>query len=119
MGDTFSHISHRLVAIVGVLLAVAITSGGAQDSPRLASPRLERLRLDVIDAGDASASVLDAFWKEVEQTGTPLVEPIDARRSRVTFLWRDAETRNVRLFWPVFPARPDDDALTRLARTDV
>lgn len=103
---------------------------------RLASPRLARLRRDVRAAGGSVSAttregarfetplpavhaVLDAFWTEIAKAGTPLIEPIDTRRSRVTFLWRGADTHNVRLFWPVFPERPDDDALARLDGTDV
>ena len=40
----------------------------------LIGPRLQVLQRD-IESGSASA--LEAFWQEVGQHGTPLIEPID------------------------------------------
>lgn len=82
----------------------------------LESPRLDRLRRD---AARRPAAVAD-FWTEIARTGAPLVEPLDDRRSLVTFLWRHRpDTRSVRMFWPVFPERAGDDELERIAGTDV
>ena len=49
------------------------------------SPAIESLRKQ-IDGGSSTES----FWDGVTRSGTPLVEPIDgdAKRTRVTFLWR-------------------------------
>lgn len=69
--------------------------------PRLTSPRITRLAADLRSA--AAASVLDAFWAEVAQSGTPLLEG-----PATTFLHRShADLRPVLLAnkftggWPV------------------
>jgi hypothetical protein len=49
-----------------------------------------------------SKSALDKFWQEVEQRGTPLIEPIegDDKNLLVTFLWRATfEIWNVLVVW--------------------
>lgn len=43
-----------------------------------------------IESGNASA--LNSFWAEIEQKGTPLIEPAGDGHSYVTFLWRDDGT---------------------------
>ncbi|MFE7332786.1 enterochelin esterase [Streptomyces sp. NPDC057565] len=61
----------------------------------LISPRIARVAA-ALDAGDRQA--LDVFWKEVEESGTPLMEQVgpDDSRTLVTFLWRDpGDTENV------------------------
>jgi enterochelin esterase-like enzyme len=52
-----------------------------------ASPRVAQLQAALL-AGDATA--LDRFWREVAQTGAPLVESIasDAQHVLVTFVWQ-------------------------------
>jgi enterochelin esterase-like enzyme len=58
------------------------------------SPRIEALRQQVIRDHVST----DAFWKQVAQEGTPLVESFgtDGAYQLVTFLWRETyETRNV------------------------
>jgi enterochelin esterase family protein len=56
----------------------------------LASPRLAALKQE-LEAGNAAA--LEAFWQEVSQQGTPLIEPIPGndQESLVTFLWRASQ----------------------------
>ena len=51
----------------------------------VASPRVAAL------AADPSAAALAAFWAEVAERGSPLVEPLDGDPDHrvVTFLWRD------------------------------
>jgi len=58
-----------------------------ETSPILIGPRLAQLQRD-IEAGRASA--LADFWREVEQRGTPLIEPAedDDRFCLVTFVGR-------------------------------
>ena len=57
----------------------------------LSSPTIERVRRAI--EGHASTT---EFWQTIAATGTPLVEPYDARYDLVTFLWRGAnDTRNV------------------------
>jgi enterochelin esterase-like enzyme len=59
----------------------------------LLSTRLGALQA-ALDGGSSAA--LDMFWKEIEQQGTPLIEPTSAGECQVTFLWRDdGATRSV------------------------
>lgn len=57
---------------------------------RVLSPRLQKLVQDM--QGDSQAA-LDAFWREVSQQGTPLVERMadEEQQVLVTFLWRASE----------------------------
>jgi len=79
------------------------------------APTLDSPRLAALAAALAQGGTTDAFWTEVAQQGTPLVEAVDGKHDRVTFLWRGAE-RNVRLF-----GGPSSDhaQLTRLGNSDV
>ena len=84
------------------------------------SQRISALKHDLA-RGDSRA--LDFFWKEVGQTGTPLVEPLRERPGEVivTFLWRGgAQTQNIALQAPLAnsPGMPTL-ALMRLPGTDV
>ncbi|CUJ19249.1 Ferric enterobactin esterase [Achromobacter xylosoxidans] len=79
-------------------------------APAIDSPRLAALARELARGGNT-----DAFWREIAGQGTPLVEPVDAGRDRVTFLWRGAE-RNVRLFGG--PGQ-DHTMLARLGASDV
>ncbi|HKP46807.1 MAG TPA: alpha/beta hydrolase-fold protein [Pyrinomonadaceae bacterium] len=79
------------------------------------SPRLAALQ-DRLKAGDRSA--LDAFWKEIRQSGTPMIEPASGsdRDVLVTILWRaKEETRNVF----VFQIPSIDKPMARLLDTDL
>lgn len=42
-------------------------------------------------------ALIDTFWRKAEQEGTPLIEKLDERQSRITFLWRGAK-QNVRIW---------------------
>ena len=55
-------------------------------TPNILSPRLQRLYSDLQNIG---SSVLREFWVEIEQQGTPIIEPSTDDYSMVTFLWRD------------------------------
>lgn len=69
----------------------------------MTSPRIELLA-ERLAAGDHVA--LDEFWRDVEASGAPLVEPADEPDHRlVTFLWRDrtGDTRNVVVLWGPAP----------------
>ena len=62
-------------------------------TPNILSPRLQRLYSDLQNIG---SSVLREFWVEIEQQGTPIIEPGTDDYSMVTFLWRDdGSARNV------------------------
>lgn len=85
---------------------------------RYTSPAIEALRKQIA-AGDRGT---ESFWQRMAQSGTPLVEPIegDAKRTRVTFLWRATpETRNVMVLGSFMTGPPTDYAMRRLADTDV
>ena len=56
-------------------------------------PRLKKLQQAL-----AQGHSTDAFWQQVQQQGTPLVEPWEGGQLLVTFLWRDQGNHNVRLF---------------------
>ncbi|WP_342324118.1 alpha/beta hydrolase-fold protein [Kosakonia sp. BYX6] len=74
------------------------------------SPRLQQLASEI-----AAGGTTDAFWQEIKQTGTPLVEPVDSSHKRVTFLWRGARGNVFILGSPA----GDHDPLFRLAHSDV
>ena len=66
----------------------------ALDSPAPQSPTLQRLQAEL---AEKRPGALKAFWKQVAKQGTPLVEPLDAERVLVTFLWRQQRPGDVRL----------------------
>jgi enterochelin esterase-like enzyme len=104
------------------------------DSP--ASPRLAALQ-DALAAGDRAA--LERFWAEVDERGTPLVDPAPGGPDEsdppeplavpgaapyghvlVTFLWRGgAATENVVVVGPFGHREPADGRMARLPGTDV
>jgi enterochelin esterase family protein len=75
-----------------------------------------------LDAQDQRA-VLTAFWQELADQSTPLIESVPDHPHEViaTFLWRgDARTEGVRLLAPVIKApRLPDVPLSQLLHTDV
>ncbi|MFD7664856.1 enterochelin esterase [Streptomyces sp. NPDC059788] len=90
------------------------------------SPRLTRLAAQLAEAGsaDARAGVLDRFWAEAADAGTPLVEPLDGDPGHraVTFLWRgDSATRQVLLMVNRLMDRADlpSSLMRHLPGTDV
>ena len=83
------------------------------------SPRMEDLRKQI--AADPTST--EAFWKQIAQEGTPIVERMDkdSQHVLVTFLWRGTpETRNVLVaFMPFAAVRPQDYLMSRMSQTDV
>jgi enterochelin esterase-like enzyme len=82
-----------------------------------AEPASARLQALVRELAEKPAA-LEEFWAAVKREGVPLIEPIDEKSFRVTFLWRSApETRDVLLSWalPPFERHP----LARLPGTDI
>jgi len=73
------------------------------------SPRLARLAKSI---DDGVPGALDVFWREVTESGAPLVERLGDGSALVTFLWR-GQARSVATDWGV---RLE---LTRLAGTDL
>ena len=60
-------------------------------------------------------AIINQFWHDVQQHGTPYVEKIDAENSRIIFLWNGPE-HNVRL---IGGPSNDHEWLTRLAGTNI
>ncbi len=88
-------------------------SGTFNDQP--SSPRLLALR-DRLTSGDRTA--LDKFWKEINEQGTPIIEPAadSDHEMLVTMLWRASEeTKNVFVFRLGDVSQP----MTRLLDTDL
>lgn len=83
----------------------------------LLSTRLRELQA-LIENGNTSA--LDTFWTEIEQHGTPMIEPAAEGYCHVTFLWRDdGSTHSVDVIqdWGADGIR--EHAMTQLQRTDI
>jgi hypothetical protein len=79
------------------------------------SPRLAALQ-DRLKGGDQHA--LDIFWKEITESGTPMIEPVvDSNRDvLVTILWRGTEeTKSVFVFHLPVVEKP----MSRLLDTDL
>ena len=101
------------VLVLAALAGSAESSGAAPiESPRVAALQTE------LEAGSAGA--VAAFWAEVAERGTPLVEPLDADRVQVTFLWREAKPLE-RVVVVGGPAgyTLQDNLMTKLPGTDV
>ena len=83
---------HLSVLLFAVCCAGSLHAQAAPGRDTLSSQTIERIRKK-IEAGNTNT---DEFWKSIEKTGTPLVEPADSRYDLVTFLWHGAnDTRNV------------------------
>lgn len=84
----------------------------------LDSPRLQSLRIELDRGG---VGVLDAFWKEVERTGTPLVEEIkgDDKNLLVTFIRRAKEENKYFVIFPMARANPLRHLMSQLPDTDL
>ncbi len=80
-----------------------------EDTPM--GPRLKKLQQAL-----AQGHSTDAFWQQVQQQGTPLVEPWEGGQLLVTFLWRDQGNHNVRLFGS---PSGDHNPLRKLGGSDV
>ena len=83
----------------------------------LLSRRLRYLQASLEEDG---ASALDEFWKEIEQRGSPIIEPAEDGDCYATFLWRDdGTTKSVDVIqdWGADGIR--EHAMTRLQGTDI
>ncbi|QPP08811.1 enterochelin esterase [Streptomyces bathyalis] len=73
----------------------------------IVSPRIARVA-QAVEAGNHDA--LDELWKEVAESGAPLMEQVgdDESRTLVTFLWRDpGDTENVLVLFFSAPSNED------------
>ncbi|MFE6778253.1 enterochelin esterase [Streptomyces sp. NPDC057702] len=94
--------------------------------PRVSSPRVAELARRRA-AGDerAATEAVAAFWDEVAQAGTPLVEPDphgDPEHAVVTFVWRGTPTTRAVLALPnkvIDPREPERNLMDQLPGTDV
>jgi enterochelin esterase-like enzyme len=103
-------------------LSLAMAAPGFATPDRVPSPRLAALA-EKMDGHDDEAE-LRAFWHEVEQSGTPLIEPAGKNgKSVVTFVWRatGSEAEVPVAIFGEFNAVPwsTGDLLSRLEKTDV
>ena len=117
----FSAIFTLAVALMVCIWPGLSASAQNSDNRHVISPRLAELKKK-LDSGNASA--LQAFWDQVAEQGTPLVEliPNSDNYVLVTFLWRGGkETTNVGLFsdLPGAAEAPEQNLLANLARTNV
>jgi enterochelin esterase-like enzyme len=91
---------------------------GQEAGKTLTSPRLFALQKEIQGGNRAAA---EAFWKEIAEKGSPLVEPVpgDSRNVLITFLWRgDASTRNVVMLGGIAGTDFAGNQMTRLPDTD-
>jgi len=88
--------------------------------PLYESSRIRALRASV-EAG--SPGSIDAFWKNIEKEGAPIIEPLpgDDKNMLVTFLWRGTpDTQNVFVAWlPYAGGAPEDYFMDHLGDTSV
>ena len=85
----------------------------------ISGPRITALQ-QALAQGDHAA--LDAFWREVSQQGTPLIEPVahDTQNSLVTFVWRGGvETQSVAVVSNLSGQMGASEAMARLPATDL
>src|ERR1044071_3241867 len=101
------------VLLLNATLSSVVSAQTVNDLPL--SPRLQALE-ERIKSGDRSA--LDSFWKEITETGAPIIEPVAGsdRDLLVTMLWRAREgTTNVFVFRLGDVSKP----MARLLDTDL
>ena len=82
------------------------------------SPRMEALQQQLA-AGNKAA--LEAFWQQIGQEGTPIVEPLDddAAHSLVTFIWRNSGEEDGAAIVSVMSEEDGPDALALLPGSDL
>ena len=110
--------------VSAVLLAQLASLARANDTANVVSPRLQALRA-AVETGDDDA--VPAFWNEIKQQGTPLVEKIPENAAGgsvgdvwLTFLWQgDDTTRNVVLAGGLPMGHPYDNRFSLLPGCDV
>jgi enterochelin esterase family protein len=106
-------INALFVLLLNASLGCVLSAQTVGDLPL--SPRLAALQ-DRLKSGDRNA--LDNFWKEINERGTPMIEPAAGsdRDVLVTMLWRASdETKNVFVFRLGDVSKP----MVRLLDTDL
>ncbi len=79
------------------------------------SPRLVQLQSKINAHPQQTAKIIEEFWHAAAQQGTPWIEQLDDKTSRMIFLWRGAQ-QNVRL---IGGPSNDHEWLTRIPKTDI
>ncbi|MET0386542.1 MAG: alpha/beta hydrolase-fold protein [Polyangiales bacterium] len=98
------------------ILSRATRSAPTRPVQRVVSPRLRDLDLALRTDEHAERE----FWREIDQSGTPLVETLDAERALVTFLYRgDPPVHGVSVSWPLYSEAFALNELQRLQTSDV
>ena len=116
-----------MIRFAACLLFLALLSSVgvvARAAPTVDSPRLSALSA-AIAAGDHKS--LDVFWREIEASHAPLIEPVPDRPDEIllTFLWRasaDHGASNVAVASPLgemYRAHAVPEPLSHLPQTDV
>jgi hypothetical protein len=110
--------------IFGVLALVGlIRASSSAQTPECAakSQRLSALETDL--KGNQNAESLKAFWKDVEKTGTPIVEriPNDQADVLVTFVWQGSPSAKQVFIFPQIEstAATDKMKMSRLLDTNL
>jgi hypothetical protein len=110
--------------VFGALAFVGlIGANSSAQTPECAakSQRLSALETDL--KGDQNAEFLKAFWKNVENTGTPIVERIqhDQADVLVTFVWRGSSSAKQVFIFPQIEstAATDKMKMSRLLDTNL
>lgn len=123
--SVFSLLASVAFLTVPGIAPAAVDSSSSGEGPMPGAPESARLRAlaSALNAHDAAA--IEAFWQEVQRTGTPLIEAVPGRSDDLlyTFLWRAAPDQvavNVQFngWFPLRSSRGFDD-FTRLGESNV
>lgn len=112
----------RKFSSISLLLLVLASSPGVarpQELTKISSPRLRSLATEL---GAGNENALERFWRKLEESGAPLVEPVEGEPDHVwlTVIWRgDDDTRNVLLVGGLARNHPLDNTLERLLNTNL
>ena len=112
---SFSHANDHAAKTVIETAPLNYTFAPACEAIAAQGPMLLAIQQQLQQHPEQRQKILNQFWRLVQQRGTPLIEPLNATSSRVTFLWRGA-THNVRL---VSGPSHDHEWLTRLTGSDI
>ena len=110
----------RRFGAIAVAMHVAwLLSASAAAQEEIRSPRLRALAAE-LEAGKRKA--VDAFWSEMAEQTTPLLEAIegDPKHALMTLLWRgDVDTAKVLVVGGITQGHPLDNTMANLPGSDV
>ncbi|MFC3052134.1 alpha/beta hydrolase-fold protein [Kordiimonas pumila] len=104
-----------IITIDSVIPVSVATPRNEANISLIKSPRMKRLAKDIEDNPEALA----AFWQEVQETGTPLIETLGTDKALYTFLWRSENISSVELSWAVWKEDRTENLLAYLPGTDL